>query len=232
MKNKKFILLMLVTFLLCGCSVKYDLYINEDLTVNEKVTASEISNSLKIRTNEDPKLAANSLYKLYKIDGVKYSFSTVDKNGTTTSYATTSFDSIEDYEDKFTSDIIKNVNITKKDGYITLKYKQDIPLTDYSSKSLIYDDITVNINVPFKVTETNADDVNGNVYTWNIKRDGKLKNIEITFNTKETIDSKKFDFGFFEINVNYSILLAVGIVLIVIIIVLVVYMNNKKNNRF
>lgn len=232
MKNKKFILLMLVTFLLCGCSVKYDLYINEDLTVNEKVTASEVSNSLKIKTNEDPSTAANSLYKLYKIDGVKYDFSTIDSNGTTTSYASTSFDSIEEYEDKFTSDIVKNVNITKKDGYITLKYNQDVPLTEYASKSLIYDDISVNINVPFRVTENNADEVNGNTYTWHITKDGKLKNIEITFNTKETLNSKVFNFGFFEVNVNYSILMAVGLVLIVLIVVFIVYMNNKKNNKF
>ena len=78
----------------------------------------------------------------------------------------------------------------------------------------------------------NADEVDGNTYTWKIKKDGELKNIKITFNTKETIDSKKFDFGFFEINVKYSVVLAVGFILVLLTIILVVYLRGKKNNRF
>ena len=232
MKNKKFILLILVTFLFCGCSVKYDLYINEDLTVNEKVTASENSNSLKLKTNEDPKLAANSLFEIYKLDGIKYNFSTVEQSGSTTSYTSTSFKSLEEYEDNFKSDIVKGVNLTRKDDNVTIEYKQDVPLTDYSSRSLIYDNIKVNINIPFKVTEHNADEVKGNTYTWYINKNGKLKNIKITFNEKETNDSKTFDLGFFEININYSVLLAVGISVIILVIILYVYSRNKKNNKF
>ena len=232
MKNKKFILLILVTFLFCGCSVKYDLYINEDLTVNEKVTASENSNALKLKTNEDPKLAANSLFEKYKLDGIKYNFSTVEKSGSITSYTSTSFKSLEEYEDNFKSDIVKGVNLTRKDDNVTIEYKQDVPLTDYSSRSLIYDSIKVNINIPFKVTEHNADEVKGNTYTWYINKNGKLKNIKITFNEKETNDSKTFDLGFFEININYSVLLAVGISVIILVIILYVYSRNKKNNKF
>ena len=148
MRNKKFILLILVAILFSGCSVKYDLFINEDLTVNERVTASEESTSLKTKTGQDSKTAASSLYDLYKIDGVKYSFSTVDNSGMTISYANASFNSLEDYESHFKSDVVKEVNVTKKDNLVTLEYKQDIPLTNYASKSLIYDAITVNINVP------------------------------------------------------------------------------------
>lgn len=231
MKNKKIILLILVILLFTGCSVNYDLYINGDLTVNEKVTASEVSDSLKTKTGMEPKNAANSLYELYKIDGVKYSFTTSENNSVITSTATTSFKSLDDYEEYFKSDIIKEVNITKKGSYITLKYKQDVPLSVTASRSLIYDSIAVNINVPFKVTENNADKVKGNTYTWYINKDGELKDIKITFNKDETINSKTFNFGFFEINVNYQIAMLVGLILIVLLIVLFVYIKNKKNNR-
>ena len=232
MKNKKIILLILVTLLFTGCSVKYDLSINSDLTVNEKVTASDSSNSIKTKTGMEPTAVANSLYDLYKIEGVNYSFSTVEGKNTITSTASTSFKSLEDYEDYFKSDIIKEVNITKKDSYITLDFKQEVPLNNYSSKSLIYDSIEVNIDVPFKVTENNADRVKGNTYTWFITKNDKLKNIKITFDSSETKASKKIDLGFFEINVKYSVLLITGFALLILIIVVYVYIKNKKNNRF
>lgn len=233
MKNKKIILLILVMLVFSGCSVKYNLNINEDLSVNEKIIASESTTSLKIKTGQEPKVAANSLYDSYKIKGVKYNISTTSNNRETTSNVSTSFKSLEDYVDYFESDIIKEVNITEKDGYITLEYKQDVPLTEYSSRSLVYDSIEVNLIIPFKVTENNADKVNGNTYTWNIKKDGKLKDIKITFNKNETNSSKKINFfGFFEINVKYSVLFVCGIVLLIILILLVVYTKNKKNNRF
>ncbi len=231
MKNKKIILLILVMLLFSGCSVKYNLNINEDLTVNEKVTATENLNVLKTRSSEEPKVTANSLYKLYKIDGVKYNFRTTESSNSITSYASTSFKTLEDYESYFKSDIIKEVNLTKKDSYITLEYNQDVPLSSYASKSLIYDDIEINIEIPFKVTENNADKVNGNTYTWYIKKDDNLKNIKVKFNTKETNTSRKFNFGFFEINIKYSVLVAVALALIIFMIVLFVYMRNKKNNR-
>lgn len=233
MKKIKFILLVLVMILFSGCSVKYNLYINDDLTVNEEVVTSESSSTLKTLTGQDPKVATNSIYNYYKIDGVKYSISTVSDDSSTSSTVSTSFKSLEDYEDYFKSDIVDNVNITKKGSYITIEYKQNVPLNDYSSQSLIYDDIEVNIEVPFKVTENNADYVKGNTYTWNISKNDELKDIKITFNKDETDISKKINIlGFFDINVKYSVLFVLGFVIIILIIVLAVYRQNKKNNRF
>ena len=232
MKNKKIILLILVTLLFSGCSVKYDLFINGDLSVNERITASENSNSLKTKTGDEPKTAANSLFKTYKIDGIDYSFSTVESSRNTVSTVSTSFKTLEDYEEYFTTDIVKEVNISKKGSYITLEYQQDVPLTDYSSQSLAYDSIEINIEVPFKVTENNADSVKNNTYTWEIKKDGELKNIKLTFDKNTTSTSKIFNIGFLEINVNYTVLFVTSIVLIILLIVLVVYVRNKKNNRF
>ena len=233
MKKIKIILLILVMFLFSGCSVKYNLYINSDLSVNEEIKASENSSELKTLTGQDPKVAANSIYEYYKINGVKYNMSTTSDSAETTSTVSTSFKSLEDYEEYFKSDIVKEVNLTKKGNLITLEYKQDEPLSDYSSQSLVYDDVEVNIEVPFKVTKHNADSVKGNTYTWKISKDGGLKNIKITFNEKETINSKKINvLGFLEINVKYSVLYVVGVAVIILAIVLYVYRKNKINNKF
>jgi hypothetical protein len=231
MKKNKIILLILVTLLFSGCTVNYSLYINDDLSVNESVTASENSYDLKTTTGQDPKVAASSLYDLYKIKGVKYDISTVSDDSETSSVVTSSFDSLEDYQEHFKSDIVNEVSVTNKDGIITIEYKQDVPLTEYASKALIYDSIEVNIEVPFKVTKHNADSVKGNTYTWNIKKDGELKDIKITFNSKETNLSKKINIlGFFEINIKYSVLFVVGLIVIALAIVGLVYRKSKKNN--
>ena len=231
MKKNKIILLILVTLLFSGCTVNYSLYINDDLSVNESVTASENSYDLKTTTGQDPKVAASSLYDLYKIKGVKYDISTVSDDSETSSVVTSSFDSLEDYQEHFKSDIVNEVSVTNKKGIITIEYKQDVPLTEYASKALIYDSIEVNIEVPFKVTKHNADSVKGNTYTWNIKKDGELKDIKITFNSKETNLSKKINIlGFFEINIKYSVLFVVGLIVIALAIVGLVYRKSKKNN--
>lgn len=231
MKNRKIFLLILVAFLFSGCTVKYNLYINNDLSVNEQVVAFESTSELNMNTKQEPKVAANSLFNLYKKKGIDYSFSTVEENGGVTSTVSTSFNSLEEYENYFESDIVKEVNITKKDGYITLEYEQNEPLTDDYSESLIYDSIEVRINIPFMVTETNADRVQGDTYIWTIEKNNNLKNINITFNSNETKNSKKFNFGIFEINIKYSILIILGFAVVVFSIVLFVYLNNKKNNK-
>ncbi len=231
MKKNKIILLILVTLLFSGCTVNYNLYINDDLSVNESIIASEDTYDLKTTTGQEPTVSVNSLYELYKIDGVKYDISTTSDDNDTISIVTSSFNSLDDYQEYFKSDIVNEVNVTKKNDLITIEYKQDVPLTDYASKSLIYDTVNVNIEVPFKVTKHNADRAIGNTYTWEIKKDGKLRDIKITFNSKETNISKKINiFGFFEINIQYTVLFVVGLVVLALAIVGLVYRQNKKNN--
>ena len=170
MRNKKIILLILVTLLFSGCSVQYNLYINSDLSVNESITATENTYQLRTNTGQEPKVAANTLFDVYKIKGIDYNVTTTSNEDNTITKVSTKFDSLEDYEEYFTSDIIKEVKVTQKDKYITLEFEQEVPLTDYTSKSLVYDSVEVNINMPFTVTNHNADTVSGDTYTWYINK--------------------------------------------------------------
>lgn len=231
MKKIKIILLMLVVILFSGCTVNYDLYINNDLSVNEKIIASDSAKNIKMKTRQEPKVAADSLFKIYKNENVNYSFSTIEDEYTITSTAIAAYDTLDEYKNKFKSNIVKEVIMTKKDNIITLEFNQDEPISSNSSKSLVYDEIKVNINVPFTVTDNNADEINGNTYTWNIKKDQKLKKIKISFNTKETKTSKIFNFGFLQVNVKYYVLVILGFAILIGLIILIVYLNNKKNNR-
>ena len=229
--KKKLLLLMLVTILFSGCSVKYNLRINEDLSVNEEVEASEGLHLFKVKTGQDSKVAANSLFQSYKKNNIDYTFTTVEDNGIIKSTASTSFSSLDEYVNYFQSDVVKEVNMTKKGNNITLEFKQDEILTDESSRSLPYDSVRVSIYVPFRVTSTNAERVEGNYYIWEINKEEKAQTLKITFNPKETDTTKKVKFGIFEVNIRYSVLMISGILGIGLLIVAIVYFNNKKNNR-
>jgi hypothetical protein len=80
-----------------------------------------------------------------------------------------------------------------------------VPLVEKGSSVLVYDNINVNIEIPFTVISHNADSVSGNIYTWNIKKDNSLKNISITYKDKDYKDKARFKIGDKVFNVNYLI---------------------------
>ena len=63
-KLKKFIFLCLV-LLLSGCSVEYDLTLNDDFTVSEKVVATEKTKRMEALTKQKGKQAVNYLYNMF-----------------------------------------------------------------------------------------------------------------------------------------------------------------------
>ena len=113
-------------------------------------------------------------------------------------------------------DVNGNINkiiFVAKDNF---EYFEDSSLYD----SLL-DEVNIEIYVPYRVTSTNADSIKDNVYTWNIKKDGELKNIEITYDTTVTLlDAIPLD-----------ILILVGALVILGIIVLYIYIKYKKNGK-
>lgn len=229
MKRIKKVFLLLIIFLFSGCSLTYDLIIDPDLSVTEEISATEDEYVLWTNTGMKTDKAVPHLYEIFKRDGVDSYLSTKTLKNDVIVNTSLSHKNLESYRDNFTSDVIKEVNVKKNGNLITLIYNQQEELSD-KANSLIYDDITINITLPFKVTEHNADKVTRNTYTWNIKKNEELKNIKITFDKSKQDGSRELSVGFFKINVKYSVLLLVGIVLVILSIVVVVFINNKKNN--
>ena len=157
MKKIKIFIFLCLILLLSGCSVEYDLTLNDDLTVSEKV---------------------NYLYDMFKRNGEDITLTSREDEYNTYATAITSHDDINDYASKFSSDVFDNINVTKDGNIITFSAEQKELLSSDTNYSLLYDDITVNITIPFEVTSNNADKVNGNTYTWNIKKDSDYKTIE------------------------------------------------------
>lgn len=231
MKKIKRLLLLLIVVLLSGCSVEYDLTINEDLTVNEKVIAKEYTNRMKTNTGLDTKNSVNYLYEMFDRNGLKTNITSKTDDSYTTATVTGSHSSIEDYAENFSSDIVKNIDYSSKDNIVTLNFNQSEILSSTSSKSLVYDDITINVTIPFKVVDNNAKYVTRDKYTWKISKDQDLQNMKISFDTSDLKYGKKLVIGNKTYSIKYGYMILGAFLLIVAIIVGIVFINNKKHNK-
>lgn len=231
MKRIKKLLLLFLIFILSGCTVEYNLTINDDSSVNEQVVARENTNRMKSKTGLDASESVNYLYKMFDREDLSTKIKSTKNGGDTIATVTGSHSSLEEYSENFTSDIFENVSYTKKGNIVTLYFKQTQEMSSTSSRAPIYDNVIVNIKVPFKVTNHNAESVNKDTYTWTLKKDEDLKKIKISFDDTNYKTKKQFNFGGLKFNVRNEVIVIGILLFIVAIIAAVVYVNNKKNNK-
>ena len=230
MKKIKTFALFCLIFILCGCSVEYNLTINDDGSVSEKVVASENTNRMQSNTGLKGKQAVNYLYNMFKRNDDNIRLTSRSNNSTTYATVTNSLKNLDEYENNFSSDVFENVSVEKKDGIVTITFNQTNKLGGNSSRQLIYDDITANITVPYIVVDNNADSVSGDTYTWHIKKDEDLKTLKLSYEDGSKIDSLNIKINNKTYNINYGLIAVSGIIIVLLIIVLIVYIKNKKNN--
>lgn len=231
MKKIKIFLILLTVVLLSGCSVEYNLTINEDSSVNEKVVAKEITNRMKINTGLDKKESVYYLYDMFNREDLDTNLTYKTEKNYTIATVTGFHDSVEAYAQNFKSDVIKEINYTEKNNIVTLQFNQDEILSSTASRAPIYDEITINIEVPFKVVDSNAYESNRDVYTWKIKKDQKVQKMYISYDKTNLKKSRILSIGNNQYNIKYAYVAIVIILLILTIIVAIVYVNNRKNNK-
>ena len=230
MKKIKIFIFLCLVLLLSGCSVEYDLTLNDDLTVSEKVVATEKTKRMEALTKQKGKQAVNYLYDMFKRNSEDITLTSREDDYNTYATVITSHEDINDYASKFSSDVFDNVNVTKDGNIITFSAEQKELLSSDTNYSLLYDDITVNITIPFEVTSNNADKVNGNTYTWNIKKDADYKTIKFSYKEGSKKDEVNINVNNETYNIHYGVIIVIGLVIIIGSIVLFVYIKNKKNN--
>ena len=230
MKKIKIFIFLCSILLLSGCSVEYDLTLNDDLTVSEKVVATERTKRMEALTKQKGEQAVNYLYNMFKRDGEDITLTSREDDYNTYATAITSHEDINDYASKFSSDVFNNVNVTKDGNIITFSTTQKELLSSDTNYSLLYDDITVNVTIPFEVTSNNADKVTGNTYTWNIKKNTDYKTIQFSYKEGNKEDQVNVNVNDETYNIQYGVIISVGLIIVIGSIVLFVYIKNKKNN--
>lgn len=228
MKNKRRFLFLLLLFLLTGCTVNYNLEISEDLSLSENVEAIENTITMQTNTNLVGEDAVNYLYEMFAPSDLEFTSSKDDNN--TTGISNRTFSSFKEYKETFSTDVFNEVNIKKENNIYTFTANQSNKLDDSGSESLIYDEININLTIPFKVTQNNADEVNGNVYTWNIRKNQSLKNIIVSFDKNTPITSSSIVIG--DKVFNYKLIVSLIILGLFIIFLFIIFIisKNRKNN--
>lgn len=228
---RKFVFICLI-FVLTGCSVEYDLTINEDNSINEKVIASENINKLESLTKKKSDQAVTYLFNMYKKKNENIKLVSQEKRNTIYGIATTQHSDIDEYATKFKSDVFNKVNVTRNNNIVTFIANQESKLGNDDNYSLIYDNIKINIYIPYKVIEHNADSVQGNIYTWEISKNQDLKTIKFSYSEDALKEKINLNINNKMYNINYAIIAISGIILVLLIITIIVAIKNSKNNSF
>ena len=218
---KKIFILILFLFLITGCSVKYDLVINEDLTINEKARLTGTNdffanyykttkiNVLKsyLDVYENTLKENNYSYEIVK-DDIPYV--TVEKN----------YSSISEYTNKsvFLSDYFEEVKYTENGNIKKIETSgYDMGSEDDNRDRFYLRELSISIKCPYKVVNHNAKKVDDKTNTYFYELDNEDK-IILEFDS-----SSKF-------NPNAKIIMILLIMLAIIVASwLTVFILNKKN---
>lgn len=230
MNKLKKILITFIILITSGCSVEYNLNINEDNSVSETVVASEVTTKMESLTRLKGDTAVNYLFKMFNRNDDLISVTSTSDTYNTYATAKRVYNDIDEYKDSFKSDLFSNINVSKSDNTVMIYAKQKTKLTNDSSYSLIYDDVHIKIKIPYKVIENNADEVIGDTYIWNLSKNDNLKTVKISYldNNKNNNMNIKINNKIYSI--SYYITIIGLLALIIIFIIIIVYRKNKKNN--
>lgn len=228
-KLKKFLITFII-LITSGCSVEYNLNINEDNSVSETVVASEVTTKMESLTRLKGDTAVNYLFKMFNRNDDLISVTSTSDTYNTYATAKRVYNDIDEYKDSFKSDLFSNINVSKSDNTVMIYAKQKTKLTNDSSYSLIYDDVHIKIKIPYKVIENNADEVIGDTYIWNLSKNDDLKTVKISYldNNKNNNMNIKINNKIYSI--SYYITIIGLLAIIIIFIIIIVYRKNKKNN--
>lgn len=235
---KKIIFIICIVFL-TGCDVTYNLDINDSFIENVSVVEDDFDNwyytfsgmsmieynsyflSKEIPYHYDD----NYMPEInYRFDDVSYydvsDLSTDDVIGMSLN---SNFKDIESYS---RSNLVwsgsVNKNIRKDDNYIHIDSSNFKVFSQYS----ILNNLTVKLKSKYKAVSNNADEIDGNVYIWNIDRSNYLdKKIDITYDISSDLSK--------EVKKNPIIGFSILLVLLFLIGILIfVFVNgkHKKNN--
>lgn len=182
---KKIILLLVVIFLVTGCSGKYELEIKNEKVI-EKTTALYDKNDV----NEDPYEYTQELSLKYDDNGdfLRYDEKkNIHKKNLIGVELTNFYDSIEEFKDfsKVINYCYAAKNITNYDDYITIKTSNEFTCIDEIEE---LDEVTIVIKSNHKLKSTNADKKKGATYYWYINKDNyKEKPISLVLHSNKKV---------------------------------------------
>lgn len=222
---KKIYIVLFIILICCGCTAKYDLKINKDLSVSESITGLENDKFYNYFSVPKSKVIDLTVapYRSY-LEVQKYSRNEFSENSLYGATFSKKYNSLDDYV-KYSSiyrQYFDNLDIKNDNNIISISVDNPLGANANFSNRIIVDEGTISIVVPFKVLENNADKVDkrNNVYYWNFNS-SKANKIFIKFDSKKNADGG---------NLNFKVAI-VSIVILSLGIFVVYRIYRKKNNQ-
>jgi hypothetical protein len=236
---KKLLLCIACLFLLTGCSITYNLNIDkkfkENISIieanpeyfNYEMSGTSLNDAKNYYLKMPVTLYNNAPHYSESFDKIPGIYYYNVKDLTNANEIGLSFDGIfKNYSKYSDSNMVwyaSRLNVEKNDNKITIL----VDNFKIFKKYINLDKLTVNVKVNYLVSESNADSVNGNVYTWVITRPNyNSKTIKLIYKTKLDVvnDLEKSD------SLTLFILVLLGLVIAGLIIFKFVQAKFKKKN--
>lgn len=237
--NKKNLLLLIlvVVFLLTGCSVRSEVVVDYNGKVTEKVTVLTNSAAFENDNYSKEQMIENVIsnysaalnYRGYQNDivvGEKESGATF----------THDYDNICSYfqDTGFNQYVYPHVSCSEDDYYITIQNDTEyIPYCSDCSDWPSLNNVELRLTLPVKAEEHNADEVDGNTYVWKYDENTTDKDIYIKINktaleeNKKDVERQNEEKERQKVIITVSIV--VGVIVVLALISLMLYKKYKSN---
>ena len=227
--GKKVFLILICAFLLTGCDVTYDLTIDGNENFKEKVTMSFLKSDTSY---SDVSIYKDNKTPITNLTGeTRYYNTSINDTGNF-------YDLVYDYNHDINS--IKNSYFINNcyNGFTIYSNDNNIVLNSgknfscyFGDDGLKADKVIVNVTTELDVLENNADEVNGNTYTWNINENNYFSKV-INMTLKR---EKKNDLKISEVKDSSSFMffiIAIAIIIVCGLVFLFIRWKLRKNNGF
>ncbi len=246
MKNMNILLLTILLIFLSGCSMEYNIVINDNMQIEETIYILEDNDVISIYSPNINQYVNNMIQQQYdnKIISNEYSVEYISVNSKSGVIATRLYDKFSNFSDstKLKDNIYKIVTMTINENMVYLNF-DSIEDTyelflDNELEEAFLDSLILKIKIPYEVISNNADEVNKetNTYIWNYDKFTIDKDVELVFDK-----DNKFNFNILDkvinmyndnININWLIII-IGIVIIscLIFIFKFIIIISRRNNK-
>lgn len=226
MKKIKILIAVLFISFLSGCTVNYNIVINEDLSIEENASIEETQSYFEENyTYYNSSEIVDSLWNLYIEDYKEANYTYTQNSKQTGVYAKAQYKNFEEYKSKTTiyHQLFENVDYNVEGNIVTLRAIGYYPYNDQDPNRFAIDKATITIRIPFKVIETNADKISSDTYVWNVDKYDNEKEIIVKFDLSKVLNKKE--------NKDIYYFIVFGIIVTIIGIVLFVTYKIKNNDN-
>ena len=229
---KKILLLITLLVLLCGCTAKENVVMDEYGKINQVVVIPlEINNLSKDDYINYVKTILKSYDKALKHRNYKTDIIYGKKVGNIV--FTNNFDNICSYVEKtvFSQYMYKFVKCYEDEDFIEIKNESEhIPYCSDCTTKPRFDDVKYSIKLPVKAVESDADEVKDTTYIWKFDKDsGNDKTFYIKISKKDLEDNLEYLKRQAKIKKIIMFASIGGIIIILGFVGLVFYGKYKKN---